>query len=169
MKKSLPKIYAAGKIWHAPLFRQLRDAYDFNINSRWIDIEGDSSSPAYYQAKEISRQEIWEQCLADVLACDLMVLWCEEIEEEHRGTIMEAGHAMATGKRIFCINTAKSFTANGISDVAFTQHPLWTFIRESDRIVSPLEGFAVAMGEFMGISETPENVIEGPWGQVRLS
>lgn len=162
---ALPKIYAAGKIWHAPLFRQLRDEYDFPIVSTWIDIVGDSTGPVTYKGKEISRETIWKMCLADCQKADLMILWCEKMDEEHRGTIMEAGHIMAQSKRIFCINTAKTFTPSAISDVAFTHHYLWTFIREENRIIDPLEGYATAMSQFMGVPEfEDEVVIRGPWG-----
>lgn len=164
----LPKIYAAGKIWHAPKFRELRDTYGFTLTSRWIDIQGDSSSPAIYKGKEISRREIWEMCLRDVLAADIIVIWCGDTDEEMHGAIMEAGHAMATGKRVFCVNTCDSFSPCEISDVAFTHHPLWYWIREDGRLIDPLEGFSVAIAETIGISEMESNVIPGPWGITRV-
>lgn len=158
-----PKIYAAGKIWHAPKFQELRDLYGFDINSRWIDIQGDSSSPATYQGKEITRRQIWEMCLEDAISADCMVIYCEDMAEEMRGVIMEAGHSMAVNNPIFCINTTNSFSPCKISDVAFTHHPLWNFIRDNARIISPLEGFTVAISQMMGIREMEPNVIAGPW------
>ena len=155
----LPSIYAAAKIWHAPKFQQLRDAYDFDIVSRWIDY---GENDPIVQQKDV----LWQHCLEDVLKADIMVIYCEDMAEEMRGVIMEAGHAMAVGHRIYCINTCDSFSPSPISDVAFTHHPLWNFIRDENRLIDPLEGFSVAVSEEMGVATAEANVIPGPWSKL---
>lgn len=109
------RIYSAGKVWHAPKFRDLRDNSGYNIIANWIDW-GD-------QANGDSR--VWPHCLRDASNCDLLILYSEEQNEEQRGAIMEAGHAMATGKPVYAIGKCKTLQANSISDVAFTNNAKW--------------------------------------------
>ena len=49
-----PTIYAAGKIWYAPIFRKLRE--QFNINSRWIDYSDD------HRFVKTRKDILWQQC-----------------------------------------------------------------------------------------------------------
>jgi hypothetical protein len=135
-----PKIYAAGKIWHAHIFKALRDVYAFDINSRWIDLGAEGEDPIVTYNKPL----LWQMCLEDVTAADAVVIYCDDDSEEQRGAVMEAGHAMGLLKPVFCINTCKTFSPCAISDVAFTHHPLWNWVRDEGRKLSALEGFARA-------------------------
>ena len=162
---NLPSIYAAGKIWHASKFRTLRDDYSFKINSRWIDLPEDPKDPFIANCKD----QLWQLCLENSTKADIMVIYCGDLDEEHRGVIMEAGQAFAAGKPVYCINTANSFSPCPISDVAFTHHALWNWIRDDNRKIDPLEGFARAVSHYMGIEVAEQNVIHGPWGKVRLA
>ena len=136
----IPKIYAAGKVWHNTKFQALRDVHGFDLTSRWIDLGKEGEDPIVTFNKPL----LWQMCLEDVARADAVVLYCEDPEEEQRGSVMEAGHALALGKPVFCINTCKTFSPCAISDVAFTHHPLWNWVRDEERKLSALEGFARA-------------------------
>lgn len=124
------KIYVASKVWHAPLWVELRDrmaslsmSSSFDITSRWIDYADDSD------IVQNRKGELWQHCLEDIAAADAMIIYCKDFKEEQRGVLVEAGHAMALGKPVICINTCKTFTPCGdlytSSDCAFTRHPLF--------------------------------------------
>jgi hypothetical protein len=131
-----PTVYAAGKIWHAPIFRSLRG--QFNINSRWIDLDND-----HWIVK--SRKDIlWQQCLEDSTSADIMVIYCEDETEVQRGVLVEAGMALAAGKYVYLINSCVSFKACGTSDVAFTCHENFIKIREGDKLRAET-GFRLAV------------------------
>jgi len=117
------EIYAAGKVWHNEKFRELRDVHGYPINSRWIDL--DNQGELVLNRKDL----LWDICLDDVKNADFVVLYCEKLEEDHKGTVMECGHAMALGKPIYCIGKARTFIASDTSDVAFTHHKLWNWTR----------------------------------------
>jgi len=125
------KFYGASKIWHAPKWQAIR-AQGFNNVARWIDIEGDSTSEAVYKGKEITREDIWNFCLDDVTAADCVIFYCGDSEEEQRGAIMEAGHAIGQGKPVYCINHCETVRACGIADVAFTHHRLWNWVAPNE-------------------------------------
>ena len=112
------KIYGASKVWHAPLWQDIR-SQGFDITGRWIDYTDDSYIVTH--CKDI----LWQHCLEDVTAADAVIIYCGDSEEEQRGVVMEAGHAIGQGKPVYCINSCKTFSPNAISDVAFTHHRLW--------------------------------------------
>tara|TARA_Y100000004_G_scaffold182189_1_gene228662 strand:- start:1442 stop:1930 length:489 start_codon:yes stop_codon:yes gene_type:complete len=116
------KVYVASKVWHAPKWREHLDVFKhFNasVTSRWIDYADDSD------IVQNRKGELWQHCLEDIQKADAMVVYCERFDEQQRGVLVEAGHAMALGKPVVCINTCETFTACGTSDVAFTRHSLW--------------------------------------------
>ena len=131
------KFYGASKIWHAPLWQSVRD---LGNTARWIDIEGDSESTPVYQGEEITRQDIWNFCLTDVTKAQAVILYCGAMEENQRGAVMEAGHAMGQGKPVYCINTCETLKACPTSDVAFTHHELWNWVAANEWL-SFEEGF----------------------------
>jgi len=116
-------IYVASKVWHAPQWREVRDMVsdsDITITSRWIDY--DVRSDIVMNRKD----ELWQHCLEDIAKADAMMIYCDDFREEQRGVLVEAGHAIALGKPVMCINTCRTFTAeNNVSDAAFAHHPLW--------------------------------------------
>lgn len=83
-------------------------------------------------------------CLRDVTRADIVVLYCGDSSEEMRGAVMEAGHAIGQGKRVYCINDCETFRACDHSDVAFTYHDNWVWIRGNEHI-SIDEGLARAI------------------------
>jgi len=116
------KVYVASKVWHAPKWRENLDVFKhFNVGvtSRWIDYADDSD------IVQNRKGELWQHCLEDIQKADAMIVYCERFDEQQRGVLVEAGHAIALGKPVICINTCETFTACGTSDVAFTRHPLF--------------------------------------------
>jgi nucleoside 2-deoxyribosyltransferase len=127
------KFYTAGKVWHAPKFRDLRDSYGFPIQARWIDLEADSD--IVMNRKDV----LWTQCLEDVRSSSYVLLYSEEFEEEQRGALVELGMAFAFNKPVYAVGTCKSLKANGISDVAFTHYPLFKWLNATDLLTGAVE------------------------------
>jgi len=117
------KIYTASKIWHAPLWQSLRDSELFTVTARWIDY-CDGDHPIVDD-----KPTLWQHCLEDVTSADAVILYCGAPDEQQRGAVMEAGHAIGQGKPVYCVNTCETFQACETSDVAFTHHKLWNWIR----------------------------------------
>ena len=116
------KVYVASKVWHAPKWREHLDVFKhFNVGvtSRWIDYADDSD------IVQNRKGELWQHCLEDIQKADAMIVYCERFDEQQRGVLVEAGHAIALGKPVICINTCETFAACGTSDVAFTHHRLF--------------------------------------------
>jgi len=117
-------VYVASKVWHAPAWREHRADLELeglvHVTSRWIDYADDSD------IVQNRKGELWQHCLEDIQSADAMIVYCGRFDEQQRGVLVEAGHAIALGKPVICINTCQTFTAlDGVSDVAFTRHPKW--------------------------------------------
>jgi hypothetical protein len=128
-----PTIYAAGKIWYAPIFRKMRE--NFKINSRWIYLDQD------HEIVKTRKDVLWEQCLQDYTSADIMIIWSGNYADEQRGVLVELGQALAAGKYVYLINSGASFEANGGSDAAYTYHPRFVKL-EAD---GPYSGFRQAV------------------------
>ncbi len=128
-----PTIYAAGKIWYAPIFRKLRET--FQINSRWIDLDQD------HEIVKTRKDVLWEQCLQDSTSADMMIIWSGNHDDEQRGVLVEMGQALAAGKYVYLINSGASFEANNGSDAAYTHHPRFVKIEARE----PHVGFGLAV------------------------
>jgi nucleoside 2-deoxyribosyltransferase len=131
------KFYTAGKIWHAPKFRSLRDSYGFSVNARWIDLE--DTSDIVQNRKDI----LWTQCLQDVQNSSFVLLYSEKYEEEQRGALVELGMAYAFGKPVYAIGSCKSLKPNAISDVAFTHFPLFSWLSSTDLVAGAIEAVSL--------------------------
>lgn len=116
------KFYTAGKIWHAPKFKALRDELLMPVQARWIDLEDESD------IVKNRKGDLWQLCLEDVTQSDFVLLYCEDFNEEQRGALVEIGMAYGAGKPVYAVGRCKSIAANEISDVAFTHHKLWTWL-----------------------------------------
>ncbi len=85
------KIYTASKACHRPTWRGYRDL-GLMITSRWIDVDDSyigSNLPDHYDTSKL-----WTQCVADVLAADVLVLyWLKG--ERLKGALVEVGCAFA--------------------------------------------------------------------------
>lgn len=150
------RIYSAGKVWHAPKFRELRDNHGYNIIANWID----------FTASAEGDFRVWPHCLRDAKNCDLLILYCEDAAEEQRGAIVEAGHAMSAGKPVYCINTCKTLKANEISDVAFTKDPLWHWVKANTLVAGYREAclhyirnYAVPLVDDICLTNSPVELV----------
>lgn len=128
--------YVAGKVWLAPKFQHLRDTVGLPVRSRWIDLGQDSD------IVQNRKGDLWQQCYEDVRDSSFVLLYSEEQSEEQRGALVEVGMAYGMGKRVYAIGKCNSICPNGISDVAFTHHHLWTWL-DTDNLV---KGAYYAMG-----------------------
>jgi len=128
--------YVAGKVWLAPKFQHLRDTVGLPVRSRWIDLGQDSD------IVQNRKGDLWQQCYEDVRDSSFVLLYSEEQSEEQRGALVEIGMAYGMGKRVYAIGKCNSICPNGISDVAFTHHHLWTWL-DTDNLV---KGAYYAMG-----------------------
>lgn len=128
--------YVAGKVWLAPKFQHLRDTVGLPVRSRWIDLGQDSD------IVQNRKGDLWQQCYEDVRDSDFVLLYSEDQSEEQRGALVEIGMAYGMGKRVYAIGKCNSICPNGISDVAFTHHRLWTWL-DTDNLV---KGAYYAMG-----------------------
>lgn len=128
--------YVAGKVWLAPKFQHLRDTVGLPVRSRWIDLGQDSD------IVQNRKGDLWQMCYEDVRDSDFVLLYSEDMAEEQRGALVEVGMAYGMGKRVYAIGKCNSICPNGISDVAFTHHHLWTWL-DTDNLV---KGAYYAMG-----------------------
>lgn len=128
----MPKFYLAGKIWHAPQFRQIREI-GFDVQARWIDLEQDD--PIVLNRKDL----LWQMCFEDVRDSDFLLLYSGDESEEQRGALVELGMAYGMNKPVFAINRCRSLRANDISDVAFTHHHLFTWLTSQTLLQGVLE------------------------------
>lgn len=107
----MKKIYAASKTKHAQMWRQLRLKYP--IISTWIDEAG--------QGDTTDRSELARRCIAEVVECDFVVLYCEQ-DETMKGAFIEVGAALALNKEVRFIGKPENYPK--VNSV-FAEHPLW--------------------------------------------
>lgn len=101
------KIYIASKASHRPAWRALRDE-GVPIISRWIDVDDKYSvDPA-----ELDFQALWDTCVEDVLACDVLVCYVAP-GEVLKGALIELGIAIGAGKQVLLVGDRDEFLKNG--------------------------------------------------------
>jgi len=104
--------YTAGKVWHQTKFQNLRDTLGFPVKARWIDLTDDCDIVQNHKDK------LWTLCFEDVRDSDFVLLYCEDMNEEQRGALVELGMAYGFGKSVYAVGTCKTIQPNKISDVA---------------------------------------------------
>ena len=128
------RIYAASKVKHAPMWRELR-AMGWPIISTWIDEAGEGESG--------DLSDLAHRCIAEASSADVLLLYCEPGEVQ-KGAMIEVGAALACGRRVIsvgeCDTTSKTFIHHArwlqsqtISDAL----PLAWACREDRSAVSP--------------------------------
>lgn len=132
--------YTAGKIWHAPKFRHLRDELKLPVKARWIDVESDSD------LVQNRKNDLWQMCYEDVRDSDFVLLYSEDFAEEQRGALVEVGMAYGMGKPVYAVGKCASICPNGISDVAFTHHHLWTWLDAPNLVKGAFYATAMQLG-----------------------
>jgi hypothetical protein len=105
-----PSYYIASKTKHAEFWRANRNGGD-RITSTWID-EAEEGQTADYA-------ELASRCLREIQEADYLILYCEE-GELLKGALLEAGMALALGKRVRCVGDCDSISR------VFKKHPLWS-------------------------------------------
>ena len=120
------KVYTAGKVWHQDKFKVLRDEKGYNVKARWIDLTDDCD------IVQNDKPTLWKMCYEDVRDCDYVLLYCEDMNEEQRGALVEIGMAFAFNKPVYAVGTCKTIQPNKISDVAFTHFSKFHWVDESD-------------------------------------
>ena len=115
MHTEMPRIYIASKTKHAPKWRELR-ANGLNIVSSWLDV-GEIDRPEEYR-------RLWNCCILEVSASDLLIVYCEPGETLER-CLVEIGSALASSVPIYCIGRCTSVVADEVSDASFHHRPLW--------------------------------------------
>lgn len=105
----MASIYVASKTKHADLWKQLRSD-GLNIVSTWIDEAGEGATKCF--------SELAERCINEVAESDLVLMYCVP-GELHKGSLFEAGAALALGKAVYCAGRCESLSR------VFDAHPLW--------------------------------------------
>lgn len=92
-----PKIYIASKAIHRPMWRYLRDRWDFHIISTWIDTPDEFIGVT--DEVNLDYTKLWLSCVNDVRNCDVLVMYVEE-GERMKGALIELGIALGLGKEV---------------------------------------------------------------------
>jgi nucleoside 2-deoxyribosyltransferase len=134
------RFYVASKIWHADKIKHLRDTVGMPVQARWIDLTQESD--LVQNRKDV----LWQMCYEDVRDSDFVLLYCEDMSEEQRGALVEVGMAFGMGKPVYAVGRCNSICPNGISDVAFTHHHLWTWLDSTNLVKGAFYAIATQMG-----------------------
>jgi hypothetical protein len=94
------KVYCASKSKWAPWFRALRCA-GVPISSTWIDAQ--LNVPGTDPPSEDTWADHWEKCIDQSRDCDVC-LFVSHDGEQACGQLIEAGAALAAGKRVFVVS-----------------------------------------------------------------
>lgn len=103
----MTKIYIASKANHRPTWRAFRQG-GHNIISRWIDTDDKFTA----DPGELDFQALWDTCVEDVLACDVLVCYIER-DEVLKGALLEIGIALGSGKRVILVGPRAEYLKNG--------------------------------------------------------
>jgi len=133
--------YVAGKVWLAPKFQMLRDTVGLPVRARWIDLNQDSDIVVNH------KDQLWQKCYEDVRDSDFVLLYSEDMAEEQRGALVEIGMAYGMGKPVYAVGRCNSICPNGISDVAFTHHHLWTWLDTDNLVKGAYYAIATELGK----------------------
>lgn len=146
------QFYTAGKTWMAHKFKHLRDNLGLPIQSRWIDLDNDSDFVLNCKG------DLWQLCLEDVTQSDFLLLYSEDFEEEQRGALVEIGMAYGANKPVYAIGRCKSISPNAISDVAFTHHPLWTWLNTNNLLTGAMLAMNLHHNRYFASKPTVQRV-----------
>lgn len=84
------KIYPSSKIAHASIWKAMRDAGGYDINATWINYE--------IVERGKSCDILWQECIAQVLDCDLFFIYHQN-GEALKGAFIELGIALTSPKQ----------------------------------------------------------------------
>lgn len=114
------KIYLASKLHHVRRWQALRDEWapEFEISSSWIDTyveENDTPDLAPL---------FWDRNQDDIFMCDYLIIFAV-VADELRGALVEAGMALAYGKKVIVVGDNEGFGT-------WQYHPDVTRVRTMD-------------------------------------
>lgn len=103
------RLYCASKFHRAEMWKKWEKTWPswmkgkFTINSRWIwNYHGTiPDSPVFARIA-------WEHDVQDVMSADILICFAEP-EDKLRGALVEAGVALATGKRVILAGESEDF------------------------------------------------------------
>jgi len=79
--------YIASRTYRAPTWRRLRDVEGWEITASWIDEAGSGESK--------SLNDLWSRIEAEIAKSALLILYVETEDFPLKGTLVEAGMALA--------------------------------------------------------------------------
>jgi hypothetical protein len=99
MTRRVRTLYVASKARHWPFWAALRSA-GINIISRWIDW------PANLTGVEPTQEqwsEHWTRCIREAASAEICIVLLRA-GEQHAGALLEAGAALAAGRRVYMVD-----------------------------------------------------------------
>jgi hypothetical protein len=97
-KLQVMRIYPASKTIHIDFWRALRAA-GVPIKADWLDWQGNETGA---EPTSEAWGEHWTGCVKGAAEADILLLYIRE-GERHCGALIEAGAALAAGKKVFAI------------------------------------------------------------------
>jgi hypothetical protein len=94
------RIYVASKARHASWWKALRAA-NVPIVSSWIDWPGNSTG---VEPSSDAWSDHWSRCITEAANADVCLFVCND-GEQACGQLIEAGAALAAGKRVFIVSS----------------------------------------------------------------
>ncbi len=99
------KVYISAKLEHAKLLATL-NVDGFHINARWIEM----ADAGRKRMKPVSH---WQaENFDDIIAAHVFILYVEP-SDQLKGSIFEAGYAVAHGKKVWIAGNGDNCTAPG--------------------------------------------------------
>lgn len=95
-------IFIASKVKHAPMWRELRSK-GVPICSTWIDEAGPG------ETKSIA--DLWSRCIDEASSALVTIVYKGGWEEILNGALVEAGAALASGKRVIWVGDLDVYSA----------------------------------------------------------
>lgn len=101
---SVPQVYTASKLRHAPLWLKLKQEYygQYEFTSRWIFIAG------MVPESPDNAKVFWIRDYEDVKRSTHVLVYAEG-EENLRGALVEAGMGIALGKTVIVVGDSREY------------------------------------------------------------
>ncbi len=99
------KVYTAGKLHDAPLWRALRDEWpEVIFTARWpvCHVGTTPDSPCFAKV-------FWEHDFVDVSEADVVLVYSHSRADQLRGALVEVGMGLALAKEIICVGEHPDF------------------------------------------------------------
>lgn len=112
-----PKVYTASKLWHAPMWRHLRESWsEIEFTSGWLD----GAEEVEVTAGPAEWAHWWTKSIQDVQRSDFCICFAgpsyEKTPDDLKGAFVESGVAFASDTTVIAVNCPTSWS--------WTYHPL---------------------------------------------